>query len=112
MCNAAAARFYTLDRESQEAIGRGASPLRIARRKMRADIAVGQRAEKGIDQRMQPNVGVGMADEAAVMRDADAAEHHVIARPEGVHVDAGAGAHIAERGRLIAFARTKSLCAR
>ena len=35
------------------------------------------------------------------MRDADAAERDVIAGTEGVHVDAGAGAHVAERGEHV-----------
>ncbi len=30
----------------------------IARREMRADVAIGQRAEDGIDQRMQHDVGI------------------------------------------------------
>src|SRR5665213_3432944 len=38
-----------------------------------------------------------MADEAAVMRDADGAEGDVITRTEGMHVDTGGGAHVAER---------------
>src|SRR5665213_1488478 len=38
-----------------------------------------------------------MADEAALMRDADTAEHHVIPGAEGMHINAGTGAHIAER---------------
>ena len=39
--------------------------MRIARRKMHADIAVGERAEDRVDQRMQRHVGVGMAGELA-----------------------------------------------
>ena len=63
MRDAAAARGDALDREGEEAVGRGAAPLRIAGRKMRADVAVGQRAEDGVGQRMQRDVGVGMADQ-------------------------------------------------
>ena len=59
-----------LDREGQKAVGGGAAPLRIAGRKMRADVAVGQRAENGVGQRMQRHVGVGMAGERCVVRDA------------------------------------------
>ena len=64
MGDAAAARFDALDREGQKPVGRRAAPLRIAGREMRADVAVGQRAENGVDQRMQRDVGIGMADEA------------------------------------------------
>ena len=63
MGDAAAARGHALDGELQEAVGRRAAPLRIARRKMRADVAVGERAEDGVGQRMQTDIGVGMAGE-------------------------------------------------
>ncbi len=59
-----------------------------------------QRAEDRIDQRMQHDVGVGMAGDAAVMGDAHAAEPDVIAGGELMHVEAEAGAHVAERGEL------------
>ena len=65
MGDAAAARAHALDREGEEAVGRGAAPLRIARRKMHADVAFGERAEDRVDQRMQRHVGVGMAGDAA-----------------------------------------------
>ena len=63
MGDAAAACVDALDRESEEAVGGGAAPLRIARRKMHADVAVGERAEDGVGERMQHHVGVGMAGE-------------------------------------------------
>src|SRR3990167_8752798 len=44
MIDAAAARRHALGRESEEAVRSGAAPLRIARRKMIANIAVGERA--------------------------------------------------------------------
>ena len=46
------------------------------------------------------DIGIGMAGEGLRVRDADAAEHDVIAWAESMHVDAGAGAHIAEHGGL------------
>ena len=52
---------------------------------------------------MQHDVGVGMAGDPAVVRDAHAAEHDVIAVAELVHVEAEAGAHVAERGELRRF---------
>ena len=56
-----AARAHALDRERQEPVGGGAAPLRIAGRKVHADVAVGERAEDRVDQRVQHDVGVGMA---------------------------------------------------
>ena len=44
------------------------------------------------------------------MRNAHAAEHHGIAGPESVHVDAGAGAHVAARGGLIAHLDITVVC--
>ena len=52
---------------------------------------------------MQRDVGVGMADQRAIMRDADAAEGDVIAGTEGMHVDAGADAHVAKYCELHGF---------
>ena len=82
MGDAAAARAHALDREGEEAIGGGAAPLRIARRKVHADVAVGERAQDGVDQRMQHHVGVGMPGQALRVRDAHAAERDVIAGAE------------------------------
>ena len=70
--------------------------LRVARRKMRADIAVRQRAENGVDQRMQADIAVGMGEKAFRVRHAHAADHQMIAVAEGMHVVAGAGPDIAE----------------
>jgi hypothetical protein len=46
---------------------------------------------------VQADVGIGMAGEAAIMRNANAADGDMVAGTEGVHVDAGTGAHIAQR---------------
>ncbi len=103
MADAAAAFGEALDGEGQEAVRRRVAPLRIARREMHADIAVGQRAEDGIGERVQHDVGVGMADQGLAMRDTDATESDVIAGAESVHVDASAGAHVAKRCKLRGF---------
>ena len=103
MGDAPAACAHPIDREREEAIGGGAAPLRIGGREMHADIAFGKRAENGVHERMQDDVGIGMAGQSAPMRDAHAAEHDVIAVAELVDVEAEAGAHIAqgcELGRL------------
>src|ERR1700722_14835275 len=97
--DAAAARGDAIGRVFQEAVGGSALPLRIARREVRADIAVGQRAENRVDQRMQADIAVGMGEKAFRMRHAHAADHHMIARAEGVNVIARAGPDVAEQAR-------------
>ena len=74
---------------SQKNIRRCAAPLRIAWRKMLADIACANRAEYGVGQRMQPGIGIGMADQALFMRHAHTAQHDVVARAEPMHIKAG-----------------------
>ena len=65
MGDASAARAHALDRKGEEPVGGGAAPLRIAGREVHADVAVGERAEDGVDQRVQHDIGVGMAGEPA-----------------------------------------------
>jgi hypothetical protein len=108
----AGACAHTLAGESEKALGRRAAPLRIARRKVHADVAVSERAEDGIDQRMQRNVGIGMSGEPARMRDAHAAKHDVIAVAEGVHVEAISGAHVGERRNAHDFSSGKIVVGR
>ena len=54
------ARRGILDEDAR----RSALPLRIARRKMRADVAVADRAEDGVGQRVKRHVGIRMTYEA------------------------------------------------
>ena len=65
---------------------------------MPADIALGQRAIDRVAQRVDADIGVGMACEALVVRDGHAAQDH---RPViGQHVDVEAGADMGkQRGR-------------
>jgi hypothetical protein len=49
MGDKAAARFHAFDRKCQKTVRRCIAPLRIAGRKMRADVAVSQRAKNGVD---------------------------------------------------------------
>ena len=60
----AAQRPHAPHRVVEKDLGIGAAPLRIAGRKMRADIAVADRAEHRVGDRMQRDIGVGMADSA------------------------------------------------
>src|SRR5690554_7200518 len=59
---------------------------------MHADVAQRQRAEDGIAQRMQDHVAVAVRHQAAVVRHAHAAEHHMLALAKGVDVVAVADA--------------------
>ena len=70
---------------------------------MRTDIAVRQRAEDGVDQRVQADIAVGMGEKTAVVRHPDAADHQMIAVAEGMDVVAGAGPDIAERRAKAGF---------
>ncbi len=104
--DAAAARGDPIDGVFQEAVGGGALPLHVAGREVRADIAVRQRAEDGVDQRMQPDIAVGMRQKAFAVRHADAAQHQMIAVAEGMDVVTGTGPDIAElRGEAGFLAR-------
>ena len=93
----AAARAHAFASEGEEAVRGSALPLRIARRKVLTDIAVGQRAENGVDQGVERHVGVGMPGDAARIGNTDTAEHDVVAVGESVHVKTVAGAHVGER---------------
>ena len=99
----AAAGAHAFAGEGEKAVRRRAAPLRVARRKVLADIALGERAENGVDQRMQRDVGIRVAGHPARMRNADAAEHDVVAIDKGVHVEAVPGAHIGERRHAQGF---------
>ncbi len=62
---------------------------------MHADIAGADRAQHRVGQRMEADIGVGMADEGGVVRDFDAADENPVARPESVRVKPLPDAHIA-----------------
>src|SRR5579863_9836562 len=101
--DATAARGDPIDRVFQEFVGGRALPLDVAGGEMRTDIAVRKRAEDGIDQRVESNVAVGMGEEAAMVRHANAANHQVIALAKGVNVVAGPGSDVAEQAGQARF---------
>ena len=70
---------------------------------MHPDIAIRERAENGVDQRMQRDIGVRMSGDAARMRNSHAAKHDMVAVGEGMHIEAIAGAHIGETGKVQNF---------
>jgi hypothetical protein len=53
---------------------------------MLTDIAKTRGAEQGIAERVQQHVAIGVRDHTLRVRHTDAAEHHVIARPKGMHI--------------------------
>ena len=70
---------------------------------MRSDIAVRERAEDGVDQRVEADVTVRMRKKAFGVRHADAADHHMIALAKGMNVVAVSGSDIAEHGAKASF---------
>src|SRR5882762_2578232 len=68
----AAARGDAFDGVFQELVRRGTLPLHVAGRKVRADVAVRQRAENGVHQRMQADIAVGMGEKAFAVQHAHA----------------------------------------
>ena len=69
---------------------------------MLADIAEAGGAEQGIGDRVEHDVGIAVAGEAAVVRHLDAAEHDRAFAGEGVNVEAHAGARRSAGPRAIA----------
>src|SRR5262245_6395792 len=58
MRNKATTCPHPIDRENKKSVGGRAAPLRIGWRKMRAKVAVGERAEDGIGECMKRNIGI------------------------------------------------------
>jgi hypothetical protein len=103
-----------VDGMGQEDMAFRALPLRVAGREMRADIALGQGAIDRIGQRVQTHIRIRMSLQATVMRHGHAAQHHVIAGAETMHVKAVAGADIhvcpfEDTGRAVEIARCRDL---
>ncbi len=73
MDDRAAARTHTFGRMGEEHLRRRALPLRVRRREMLADVALGERAIDRVGKRVQADVGVGMAAERGGVGDAHAA---------------------------------------
>src|SRR3954465_11396039 len=100
MVKDAASAPHPLGRESEKTVGRGAAPLRLARREVNADVALAQCAENGVGESMQHHIAVRMGKNASIMGNADAAKPNVIAVPEGMDIEARAYArHHVHRGR-------------
>ncbi len=90
MVDDAASLAHQRDGVREKAVRRGAAPLRVAGREVRADIPVRQSPEDRVRQGVQDHVAVGMRLDTAIMGDPHAAEPDMIAFREGVNVEAGA----------------------
>ena len=77
---------------TQEAIGGRAAPLRVAGRKVAADVARTRGAEDGVDQRVDGDVGIAVAGQAVAVFDAQAAQPQFFALLKPVDVEPGADA--------------------
>ena len=77
---------------SQENRRIGARPARLARREMAADVAGANGAEQRVGQRVQPDVGIRMAEQAQRAGDAHAEQDDTFAGRQPVHVEAEPGA--------------------
>ena len=60
---------------------------------MPADVAVAQRAQHGIAERVNDDVAVRVRNHALWMRDPHTAQHDVIAFAEGMHVESLSDSH-------------------
>ena len=86
----------------REKLGTGNTFIaRIGIRKMSADVALADRAQKRVHDRMEQNIGVRMAGQTGVMRNFDSAEDEFPATAKPVHVEAVADSIIVwhTRGR-------------
>ena len=70
----------------------GALPARIAVGEVPAEVAQRERAEQRVGDRVQQHVGVAVAEQAALERNDDAAQHQRPAGDQRVHVEAVADA--------------------
>ena len=77
--------------------------MRIAWRKMCADVAIGEGAQYCIGECVQCDVGVGMAGEGVAMCNVDSTKCNVVTGAKGMHIQSRTGAHIAECSRLNSF---------
>src|SRR5215469_17536554 len=108
----AASLADTLASKGEKPLRGGALPLRIARRKMRSNIAVGESTKYRIDQRVERDIGVGMTGHAARMRDLNSGKHHMIALGECMHVKTIAGPHVRKSRKPRDLGAGKIICRR
>ena len=76
-------------------------PAWVAGAEMLADIARADGAQDGVGQRMQADIRIGVADQAMIVGDGDAAKHDPLARPKTVNVKAVTHPDIHTRGEQL-----------
>ena len=106
----AAACAYKSNGLAQEDGGGGALPARVRVGEMLADVARADGAEQRVGERVQGDVGVGMALQGVRVGDPDAAQPDVVAGDQPVHVEALSGAHVGSAvQRRSAMARSSAV---
>ena len=88
MIDPPASRLDQRDRMLDEAGRGGATPLRVAGRKMRTDVAFADRAQHTVGESMEKHVGIAVPGKTAIVRDLDAAQPELLAQGQGVDVEA------------------------
>ena len=83
----------------EEHLGGRAAPARIARREVAAEIAGADAAEQRVRKGVKADVGVGVTQETLIVRHRHAAQHHLVAFAEAVHVEAEAAATLGRTGQ-------------
>ena len=94
----------------QQVEGVGVSPALLVGREQRAEVAEPGSPEHGVDHGVGEDVGVGMAVQADLVWDLDAAEHEPASRgePVGVVADPDPGANAHPSGSSRRFRRSKT----
>src|SRR5215470_11334631 len=72
----------------QELDARDIFIARVAVRKMETDVALAERSENRVDQRVEQHIGVGMAGEPRAVRNLDAAENELTPALKAMRVEA------------------------
>ncbi len=86
---------------AQEYAAVGTSVTRIGIGKVLADVAIAERAQDGIAKSMDHHVTVRMRHHALGISDFHAAQHDMIAFPEGVHIESLTNPHCRHRSALL-----------
>ena len=94
MADPKAARRSALCGMGQKDLALRATPLRLGWGKVLADIALGQRTIDRIGQRVHADIGVGVSQKPALMRDLDATQPQMISGAKRMHVKAVAASDV------------------
>jgi len=105
--DSAATRTHTINRKSEETVGTGAAPLRVAWREMHANVAVGQCAQNCINEGMQYDIGVRMTRDTLGVSNPDAPQHDMIAFAKLMYVKSKTHPNVTQGGKVFGFCTYK-----